>query len=105
MEIRCKKEDCKHNTGCSCRAGSIEIDRTHHCNSYVINQLKEDLMQENPTIFEVPEDKVLNHLKNVPLECRAKNCIYNKSELCQADGITVIDDDNDHADCATFCEG
>ena len=103
MEIRCKKEDCKHNTGCSCRASSIEIDRIHHCDSYVKNPIKQRLMQDNGNIFEVAEEMVPHHLKNIPLECVAKNCLYNKTELCHANGITVVEDSN-CADCATFCE-
>jgi len=106
MEIRCKKEDCKHNTGCSCCAGVVQIDRGTHCDSYVHNSLKEELIQENGSIFKVDESIAPQHLKNVPLECRAKSCIHNREESCTANGITVIDDEDDdtHADCATFCE-
>lgn len=103
MEIRCKKENCKHNTGCSCAAGGIEIDRATHCDSYACNPLKDELIQRNGNIFEVAEDLVPTNLKRVPLVCAAKACIYNKDAHCQASGITVVDDET-HADCASFCE-
>jgi len=62
-------------------------------------------MIENGNIFQVAEELVARNLKNVPLECRARNCIYNNQEKCNANGITVIDDDEENdADCATFCE-
>ena len=106
MEIRCKKEDCKHNTGCSCRAHSVKIARGTECNSYVNNPLKENLMQENGNIFGVAEEMVKSNLKNVPLECKARACLYNRAERCHANGITVIDDEcGTCADCATFCQG
>ena len=103
MEIRCKKGNCKHNTGCSCSAKSVEVSRGVVCNSYENDELKEDLMIENGNIFEVAEELVARNLKNVPLVCRVKNCLYNRQETCHANGITVIDGD-DSADCATFIE-
>ena len=106
MEIRCKKEDCKFNTGCSCKAGMLEVDNKHHCATYSNDPLKEELIKEEGSIFEVADKIAPNHLLNVPLECAAKNCLYNKSSQCHADGISVIDvdeDSGDVADCATFC--
>ena len=103
MEIRCKKGDCKHNTGCSCSARSIEISRGTGCCSYRKDQVKENLIIENGNIFEISEELVTRNLKSVPLDCRAKNCLYNRNELCCANGITVIDGNNhDNAECATY---
>ena len=109
MEIRCKKGDCKHNTGCSCSAKGVEISRGVECNSYVKDEIKKDIMIENGNIFQVAEELVPKNLKNVPLECRARVCLYNKQDLCHANGITVIDGEKENkniecADCATFIE-
>lgn len=107
MEIRCKKGDCKHNTGCSCEAASVEIARGTECNSYEKDEIKEELIIENGNIFEVAEELVSKNLKSVPLECRARDCLYNRKDECHANGITVINCDEDgdeEADCATFCE-
>ena len=102
MEIRCKKEDCKHNTGCSCKANLIDVDRAAHCGSYINNPIKDDIMAENGNIFKVAEEKVAQNLLNVPIECHAKNCLFNKDERCHANGITVTEGEK-LADCVTFC--
>ena len=108
MEIRCKKQDCRHNTGCSCRAGHITVDRAHHCASYEKDALKQDIIDNNGDIFSVSDKRAPNHLRNVPLDCKAKSCLYNRQEQCSADGISVIDcndgdPQDDFADCATYC--
>ena len=110
MEIRCKKGDCKHNTGCSCRAKGVEITRgTVSCNSYVKDDLKENLIIRNGNIFDIVDELVPANTHNVPLQCRQRNCLYNKSEKCCANGITVIEgetpDGEEDAECATFIEG
>lgn len=105
MEIRCKKGDCKHNTGCSCSAKDVTIDKTTHCNSYNKDEIKENIIIENGNIFKVAEELVPKNLKDIPLACQAKTCLYNKQELCIANGITVISCENKNhanADCATF---
>ena len=105
MEIRCGKEDCKHNTGCSCNASDIIISKATHCESYECNLLKDKLISENGNIFSVAEDMAPQYLQNVPLECMKKDCIYNKQEACHASGIRIINGDNDDcADCATYCQ-
>jgi hypothetical protein len=102
-EIKCKKETCEYNTGCSCCAGCVTIDRGTHCNSFVENPLKEELTEAHGHIFQVPDKKVKRNIKNVPLNCTATSCLFNKDKLCQANGITVIDEEQ-KADCATYCE-
>jgi len=103
MEIRCKKDNCEHNTGCSCKAGSIAVDKGgHHCCSYIDNPLKSNLIEENGDIFSVAEEKVHRHIRSVPLACNEKTCLFNKEERCQANGVTVIDDGK-KACCATYC--
>ena len=105
MEIRCKKGNCKHNTGCSCSAKFVEINRGVACSSYQMDEIKENLMIENGNIFEIAENLVAKNLKDVPLECRVRNCLYNQQDKCHANGITVICGGDDDADCATFIEG
>ena len=107
MEIRCKKGNCKFNTGCSCAANEVEIGRGIECNSYTKDEIKDNLMIENGNIFEIAEELVPKNLKSVPLQCRARNCLFNRADICHANGITIIDgggDNKNRADCATFCE-
>lgn len=95
MEIRCKKNDCRHNTGCSCAAHKVEIDRGIACNSYERDPLKKNLIRDCGNIFAVAEDKINANVKNVPLACRAKACLHNNSEKCHANGISVIAKNDD----------
>ena len=107
MEIRCKKGDCSHNTGCSCSAKTVEIGRAVNCHSYHKDEIKKNIMIENGNIFEVAEELVPRNLRNVPLACRMKSCLYNNSELCCANGITVIDGETagaEDAECATYIQ-
>ena len=117
MEIRCRKCDCSYNTGASCAAAEIEVDKGFHCKTYLKNNLKSDLIIENGNLFEISESLVAKNVKNVPLKCSAKTCLYNKSGCeCTANGITIIDGDqvvdtknntccSPNAECATYVEG
>lgn len=109
MEIRCKKGDCTHNTGCSCRAKNIDIEKnTAACGSYVKDDLKENLIIRNGNLFDVADELVPGNTNNIPLDCHQRGCLYNKKEKCCANGITVIDgetpDGKEDAECATFIE-
>ncbi|MCL2228986.1 MAG: DUF1540 domain-containing protein [Firmicutes bacterium] len=103
MEIRCEKQTCLHNTGCSCKAGSVQVDRSHHCCSFTESDLKQDLIENNGNIFSVAVGDEVQHVLNVPLSCTAKSCIYNKSDCCTASGISVTHDEKT-AECATYCK-
>ena len=103
MEIRCKKCDCSYNTGASCGADHIDVGGNADCETYNCDELKESLMVENGNLFEISEELVAKNMRNVPLNCRARDCLFNRLDKCYANGITVIDDDND-AGCATFIE-
>jgi len=64
-------------------------------------------MIENGNIFEVAEELVSKNIKDVPLACLARNCLYNKTGKCCANGITVIDSETaeyEEAECATFIQ-
>jgi len=110
MEIRCRKGDCTHNTGSSCRAKSVNICKdTAECETFKKDDIKEKIIIENGNIFEVADELKAINTRNVPLTCDATDCLFNKKENCIANGIVVVDDeesDNEgcSACCATFCE-
>ena len=109
MEIRCKKGDCEYNTGCSCKAKSVHIERgTAACETYNKDLERENIIIENGNIFEVSKDMAAKNTNNVPLECAARKCLYNRDEKCIANGITIIDGESSSSDqdaaCATFVE-
>ncbi|MCL2570152.1 MAG: DUF1540 domain-containing protein [Firmicutes bacterium] len=103
MEIRCKKTDCAYNTGASCSAESIMVGGYADCETYSPDELKKSLIIKNGNLFEISEELVAKNTRNVPLSCRAKHCLFNRQSKCYANGITVIDDEDD-AGCATFIE-
>ena len=103
MEIRCRKGDCIHNTGASCMARDVLVDRRSKCSSYNSDPLKKNLIIQNGNLFEISEELVTKNLRDVPLNCRARICIYNNGGDCRANGIFVIEGDDD-APCATFIE-
>jgi len=73
------------------------------CESYQSDELKKSLIIKNGNLFEISEELVAKNLRNVPLSCRARHCLYNKEMKCHANGISIIDDESD-AECATFIE-
>jgi len=105
MEIRCRKGDCSYNTGCSCNAKGIEVSKDADCCSYIKDELKHSLIIENGNLFEISEELVARNLRDVPLKCKSRNCLYNREQLCSANGISVIDEcDGQEAACATYIE-
>jgi|GEM_PF-427504 len=109
MEIRCKKGDCKYNTGSSCSAKNLNIDRdTAACATYDKDEVKENIIIRNGNIFDVADKMAAKNTNNVPLGCQATQCLYNKNEECIANGITIIDGESSSSDqdasCATFVE-
>ena len=103
MEIRCKKCDCVFNTGTSCNAAHITVNDEGDCSTYCCDKLKQNLIIENGNLFEVSAELAPRNMRNVPLMCHATNCLFNRAKACYANGITVIDSDDD-AGCATFIE-
>lgn len=109
MEIRCRKGDCTHNTGSSCRAKAIKICKdTAECETFQQDDIKHSIVIENGNIFEAAENLKAANTRNVPLSCTATDCLFNKSKDCIANGIVVVDDgateEKCGASCATFCE-
>ena len=105
MEIRCKKGDCTYNTGCSCAAKHVDIDKnTAECKTYNCDPVKHNIVIENGNIFDVADQMVAKNTNNVPLDCDATSCLYNNDKKCVANGITVTDDikDQDTACCVTY---
>lgn len=113
MEIRCRKCDCVHNTGSSCRARSVRIhEHTAECDTFAHACGKTGATIEKGTLFSAAKSLPAKNTRNVPLTCAAKECLFNKREHCIANGICVVDDDSIRAmdaecgaSCATFIDG
>ncbi len=103
MDIKCRKTICKHNKGQCCFACCVDIDKNTVCKSYDKNIEKENEKNDfSKRMFEsAPEYENFRHIKNVFLNCEAKDCIFNNDGKCRANGITIIDD-NEKSSCATY---
>lgn len=105
MEIRCRKNDCHFNNGCSCNASSVNIYRCGTCGAYECDSVKRDKINKDPNFFELASELVPGNTNNVPLTCKAGLCLFNRAGSCRANGISVVDDDSHNlAGCATFIE-
>jgi len=113
MEIRCRKCDCAHNTGSSCRARTVHIhEHTAECDTYAPDCAKHAVTVQKGTLFRAAKSLPPKNTRNVPLACAAHECLFNKRENCIANGICVVDDaalattgTGCGASCATFIGG
>lgn len=104
MDIKCRRTTCEHNRGYTCCACNVDIDNNAICKTYEYNQKENEELDLSKNIFEsAPEYANSRHIRNVSLYCNAGKCLFNKEGKCQANGITVIDD-NETSACATFIE-
>jgi len=102
MEIRCRKCNCVHNTGSSCRARAVRIcEDTAECETYRKDDAKESVIVKNGNLFSASKNLSKKNTLNVPLKCSATECLFNKKENCTANGILV---EEHGASCATFIE-
>jgi hypothetical protein len=109
MEIRCRKGNCVHNTGCSCRAKAVKICKTTaKCETFEHDSAKPAVTIEKGNMFRAAKKLPAKNTKNVPLTCDATDCLFNKQKSCVANGIHVVDDGATDAklgaSCATFVE-
>jgi len=65
--------------------------------------MKAEMSVSGGNLFEISRELSPRNLRNVPLSCRARNCLFNKESKCCANGIFVVDDEAD-AGCATYIE-
>lgn len=99
MDVKCRKTSCIYNQAYNCAANKVFIDKKSTCDTFCKGGAGEDKSRE---MFEVaPEYANSQHIKNKRLECACTQCLFNKEQKCQANGITVIDEGEDGA-CATF---
>ena len=101
MDIRCRKTSCRHNDGQTCRAKYVKISMCAKCNSFVRGGEDKDFAK---LMFEsAPEFANSRHIRDVNLHCDKTCCLFNNQCKCCANGITVIDDNNQPA-CGTYIQ-
>lgn len=105
MDLRCNKTNCKHNCKYSCNAREVHIAKNTDCRTYDrdFKKDKTNLQDVSRDMFEIaPEIAGFTHNDKLQVACNA-NCVFNKMGRCNANGITVLEN-NQKGFCGTFIE-
>ncbi|MDR1138987.1 MAG: DUF1540 domain-containing protein [Clostridiales bacterium] len=95
-DLKCGLRDCRYNKGYCCVSKKIGIDHNTDCISYTPSEHK------RKSLFESGEDFApANYSVDTAIECKA-SCIFNKNDKCIANGITVMNTEEDKAMCMSF---
>ena len=93
-DLKCGKKSCKHNKGYCCCAHKIEVAKSTDCLTF-------EPVEKKASMFEAGSDFVkADYSVDTAVGCNA-DCIFQKSNKCVANGITVMGDNN-CASCLTF---
>lgn len=95
-DLKCGLKNCKYNKGYCCCAKEIAVDNLTECATYQPDNTKRKSMFEAGTDF-IPA----NYNVDTKVSCSAK-CLFNKDNVCVANGITVMGDSDKEATCLTF---
>ncbi|MBR2967626.1 MAG: DUF1540 domain-containing protein [Clostridia bacterium] len=93
-DLKCGKKSCKFNKGYCCMARKIEVAKSTDCLTF-------EPVEKKHSMFEAGSDFVkADYSVDTSVSCNA-NCIFQKSNKCVANGITVMGDNN-CANCLTY---
>jgi len=96
-DLKCALSECEYNQAYCCCAKSIDVSSDTGCNTFVQSTKRKNL-------FEMGDDFAKrNYEVDTNVKCKA-NCIFNKEDICNANGITVLGDLTHEAVCATFMQ-
>jgi len=97
-DLKCALAECEFNQAYCCCAKTIDVSGSAGCKTFAANANK------RKNLFEAGEDFVKrNYDVDTAVHCTA-DCIFNKEEVCNANGITVLGDLTQDAVCATFMQ-
>ena len=102
MDIKCRKTGCRFNKGQTCMAKFVDINNQTMCKSFVCGGEDKDFSR---LMFETaPEYANFRHIRDVNLKCTKQSCLFNKDCCCNANGITILNNNNVPC-CGTFIKG
>ena len=94
FDIKCKRYGCQFNKNCNCTSKTIEVDKKTECKTYEPSD-KPDTYTDN----KIGQPPIRN---DISVACHA-NCLFNKDEICTANGIRVQTCDNKSCpNCCTY---
>ena len=91
-DLKCKRKGCKYNKNCNCTAKNVEVKKDTSCKTYDPTEKSE--FSEDEKIGQPPIRK------DITVDCHA-DCLFNQSNVCSANGITVQTCDN--VTCPNCC--
>ena len=97
-DLRCSLDNCAHNRGFLCHARNILVTEDADCATYKPETERES---DDNIMFEAGMEGFSQHLDGPKIHCGAEDCLFNKSERCAANGISVLSEDKSPV-CATF---
>jgi|LGVF01.2.fsa_nt_gb hypothetical protein len=103
MDIKCKKTNCLYNDSSHCSAGTINVGSDLDCKTFIKDKSlnKKEAKKVSGSLFEAGSLEA-NHAKiNLKVGCGATNCLFNKNNTCQSNGISVLSGRGRSAFCAT----
>ena len=80
FDLKCKRKGCVYNKNCNCTAKNVEVKEDTSCKTYEPSNEAE--------VGEVEKVGQPPIRKDIDVECKA-DCIFNKMDVCTANGITV----------------
>lgn len=93
-DLKCGQKDCRFNHGYSCCAKNVAVSQGTTCTTYEKSTASNKA--EMSAEFMKPNNSV-----DTQVSCSAP-CLFNHSDKCIANGITVSTADDGTAECLTF---
>lgn len=101
MDLKCNKLNCVYNDNFACKSRSIDVADTTECLTYEKDEEKKTVQNVPDTMFETtPKVSPFRHKNKIGIYCEA-DCIFQKSNYCTANGITVLNAQREGI-CGTF---
>jgi len=95
-DLKCGLSECIYNRNFCCNAKKIQVGETTDCESF------EPSSERRSALFELGEDfATRDYTVDTFVECAA-DCLFNKGNVCSANGITVSGSYDGDAACMSF---
>jgi len=96
-DLKCGLKDCMYNEGYCCQAKAIEVDKFTDCLTYT----KDANKRKNLTEAGRDVHKSVKYDVDTKVTCHA-DCMFNRESKCISNGITVMGQAENQANCLTF---
>ena len=101
MDIVCRKYSCEFNDRAKCTRKNLMVNSDNDCDDISINkdEVVEDVSRD--MFCHEPDIAPYHHCKNMNINCRSMDCIFNYSGECYSNGI-FVGSEQTKAPCNSF---